>query len=263
MTRAAAAVVAAVALTGCGSDEDDRRSSVNAYIDKVNATQRDAFAEWNRATTAYAAVGRGELTDRQLRNLAEAPRTIRTLRTRIAGLTPPDDAKLLRKRLLRLLDLQANVAAEVSAFARYVEAVSPLEEQVARETLRLRATLQRARTAQPEEEALTQYASRLDDVQERLGQLQPPPALAPWHADQVARVSALRNGARSAARGVVKADLALIREGVAVLTDAAVGKGVSAADRAAIDAYNRRLIEIRKAAGAVAREQTRLSRELG
>ena len=262
MTRTAVAVLTAVALTGCSSEQDERRSDVNEYIASVNATQLDAVEQWNRVRTAYTAVGQGPPSKSELRSLAAAPLTIRKLRERIAAVTPPEAARRLRARLLRLLDLQTSLAAEVNVFARYVTAVSPLEQRVAGETARLRGALKRSHERGPEQQALTSYATQLDAVQVRLDRLEPPPALAPWHAEQLARVTTLRNGAREASRGLVENDPALIRRGVAALTGAASGAPVTVADRAAVVAYNGRLTKIRAAAAVVAREQARLAQEL-
>lgn len=257
----AAVLLAALTLAGCGGN-DDRRAAFNRYVASVNATQAVAVAEWNTTRTAYASVGRRRLTDRQLRNLATAPTTIRALRQRLAAVRPPEDARRLRARLLRLLDLQASFAAEVSMFAHYVAAVSPLQQRVADETTRLRRGLQASHARGPEQRALTTYAERLDRILTTLRRLGPPRALAPWHAEQVARVTRLRDGALSAARGLERQDRSEVGRGVAMLTGAATAAPVTVADRAAIVAYNARLTRIREAAGAVAREQTRLTLEL-
>lgn len=262
MRAVAAAALAAVALTGCAGEKDDRRDAVDDYVETVNATQREALIPWNSARMAYAAVGRRELSDRQLRVLGTAPATIRELRTRIAAVAPPADARRLRERLLRLLDLQASVAAEVSAFARYVTAVSPLEQRLADETAKLRRTLQRSRAQAPERQALSRYAAELAALRRQLERLDPPKALEPWHAGQLARVETLRAGAGAAATGLAKKDAALIGSGVAALTSGAAGVPVTEAERAAIVAYNERLSRIRTASAAVTSEQARLVREL-
>jgi hypothetical protein len=262
VTRIAAAVLAAVLLAGCGSAKDARRSDVNDYISSVNRIERDALVPWNRARNAYAHLGRGAISDRQLRELAAAPKRIRSLRARIAAVTPPEDAKSLHASLLRLLDMDARFAAEVETFARYVRAVGPLEKQLGAETAELRRTLKRSHTSGPERHALARYATQLDLLLARLRRLQPPPALAPWHAGQVTRIATLSRGAREVTYGLARHDSALTRRGLTALTGAAATSPVTAADRGAIIAYDTRLKRIRAVAAAVAREQGRLAREL-
>jgi hypothetical protein len=265
VTRAAAlavAALAALALTGCGSAKDDRRDAVNDYLARVNQIQRELAGPWARARNAYAGVGRGTISERQLRTLAAAPRTIRSLRTRIAAVTPPADAKRLHASLLRLLDLNARFASEVEAFARYVRAVGPLEQVLGEETEELRRALKRTNATRAEQRALGVYASRLGALGARFRRLRPPPALAPWHAGQRARVATLRRAAGEVRDGLARRDDTLARRGLAALGRAAAASQVTTADRAAILAYGARLRRIRTATAAIAREQARLAQEL-
>jgi hypothetical protein len=263
MRRAAAvAVVAAVALTGCSSAKDDRRNAVNRYLASVNEVEQQAATPLARARKAYTGLGRGAVSERQLRELAAAPRTIRSLRTRIARVAPPEDARRLHASLLRLLDLNASFAEEVESFARYVRAVGPLEQRLGAETAQLRRALRRSSVGGQEQRTLTRYAAQLDELVVRFRRLRPPPALAPWHAGQVARVGRLRRGARELTSGLARRDRKLTQSGLTALTRAAATSSVTAADRAAILAYNARLKRIRAAGAAVAREQARLTREL-
>jgi hypothetical protein len=263
MTRvAAAAALAALVLAGCGSETDHRREAVDAYVAKVNDVQRDALVPWQRAQRGYVAVGSGKVTDAQLRDLAAAPKTIRRLRARIAAVSAPKDATRLRARLLRLLDLDARFATEVAAFARYVRDVSAPEQQVAASTAQLRRALQRTKESAAEQRALARYAARLDGIVRRMRRLAPPRSLAPWHAEQVDRMTALRAAARDLARGLSTRNVALTQQGLQELATAAGSSPVTEAERDAILAYNARLRQIRKASAAVATEQNRLTKEL-
>ena len=262
MTRVAAAILAAVTLAGCGSAADHRRESVDRYIAKINDAQSNALVPWQRAQRGYVAVRSGKVTDSQLRDLAEAPRTIRTLRARIAEEPAPAAARRLRARLLRLLDLDARFAAEVETFARYVRDVAPVERQVASATVQLRKSLQRTRDSVLERQALVRYGARLDTLRRRLRRLAPPRALAPWHTEQLARLATLRGGADDLTKGLATRDVALTQRGLDAVTGAAGASPVTVADRAAIVAYNARLKQIRAAAAAVAVEQNRLTRVL-
>jgi len=262
VTRAAAAALAVVALAGYGGAKDSRRGDVNDYIARVNAVARDAAAPWTKARKAYLAVGRGAITSRELRTLAAAPATIRSLRARIAAVTPPDEAKRLHAALLRLLDMDARFAEEVTLFARYVRAVGPIEKRLRADTAYLRTALKQSRVSAAQQRALTAYAKRLSGLVAQLGRLRPPAALAPWHDEQTARIVTLRKGARDVTDGLAHGDAALARRGLDALTGSATSSTVTAADRRAVVAYNARLKRIRAAAATVAREHERLAREL-
>jgi hypothetical protein len=262
MTRFAAAVLAAVALAGCGSAKDARRSAFNHYIARVNEVQREALVPWSRARHAYAGIGHGRITDGELRDLDAASKTIRSLRARIAALSPPKDANRLHSSLLRLLDLDASFAAEVESFARYVRSVTTLQTQLGSDTAQLRRELRRSRAPAKERYALTRYAVKLDPLVARFRLLRPPPALTPWHGEQIARIDKLRRGARELALGLARRNSALTQRGLSALTGAAANSPATAADRAAILAYDARLKRLGTASAVVVREENRLEREL-
>lgn len=261
MTRVAAALLAVAVLAGCASETERRRSAVNRYIGSVNAVETQSILSWNRARDAYITLSQGTVDAQQLRDLAAAPATIRSLRTRLAALKPPPDARRLHASLLRLLDLDARFAAEVATFARYVRAVGPLEKRLGVATRGLRVELKGSRTPAVERQALTRYAGTLDSLLNGLTRLRPPRALAPWHAGQVARVTALDRGARIVAAALGTKDGSRLQRGLALLTGSAAASSVTRADRNAILAYDARLKRISAAATAVSREEQRLKRE--
>lgn len=262
MTRAAAALLAVVLLAGCASAKDRRRAAVNKYINSVNTVESQSILSWNRTRDAYMSLAHGSIDASRLRDLAAAPATIRSLRRRIAALTPPEDARRLHASLLRLLDLDARFAAEVTTFARYVHAVGPLEKGLGVDTRALRAELKRSHARRKEEQALTRYAAALHGLHVRLKRLVPPTALAPWHAQQVARVAALGRGARLLAAGLARKDGTDVRQGLTLLTGFAASSPVTRADRNAILGYDARLKRISAAAAAVSQDEGRLQRGL-
>lgn len=266
MTRTAAAllaVVAAAALAGCGGGaKAKRRDDVDRYVRRVNAIQADAAAEWGKAETAVGSLGTGKLTDKELRGLAAAPPTIRALRSRVATVTPPADARRLHRLLLRLLDLDAGFADDVARFGRYVHDVTPIEARLGAETVRLRDAVRQSHARATEDEALTRYVQALAPLERRLAALRPPTALSPWHREQVVRTRRLVAGARELRLGLRRNDRAEATRGLSTLQAATTQQSVTAADRRAIVAYNARLAQIRRLAAAVATEQTRLARTL-
>jgi hypothetical protein len=257
-----AGLAVVLVLAGCGGGTDARRRDVNRYIHAVNQIERDAVVQMNRARDAYVALGRGKLNDLQLTQLDVAPDTIRQLRGQIAALSPPQDVRHMHATLLRLLSMDAAFATEVGAFAHYVRAVGPIEQRIGVETAQLRRDLKRAHTSGPEQAALTRFADGVNALIARFHRLQPPRSLAPWHTEQVARLSELRTGARFLTRGLARRDRAVAARGLTMLTNAAVASPVTPADRSAILAYDRRLKQIGAVAARLTREQRGLAKEL-
>lgn len=261
--RRAPAVLLVLALAGCGtSAKDTQRREFNRYVESVNRIETDAAAAWRRAQSAYSKLGGGRLTAAELRELAAAPPTIRSLRRRLAAVEPPPRARRLHASLVHLLDLDASFADEVAGFGRYVTAVRPLERALTADSAALSAELKRTRSRAAEDAALARFARRVGVVERRLGALHPPPAFAPWHAEQLDRTHALRAGAQELRHGLARRDRAAIEHGFATLRDAANRASVTVADRAAIVAYDARLAQIRRVTDAVAREESRLARSL-
>lgn len=263
MIRIVGSVLAVLLLAGCGGGaKSARRGDVNHYVANVNDVEHGTLTSWNELRNTYSGLARGKISTTQLRRFAKVPTTIRVLRARVAGMPPPADARRLRALLLRLLDLDAAFADEVSTFARYVRAVRPLQARVGRDTLDLRQALRRAHSTRAQQQVLDRFAARLTALRVQLLRLRPPAALAPWHGEQAGRVQALRHGARELARGLERHDRESMRRGLAELTNAASGAPVTVADRAAILAFDGRLARLRIAAAAVSREEARLTRRL-
>ena len=255
------ALVVAVAAVGCGSAKDTRRRHVNAYIVKVNELEVQAAAEWRRVQTSYSSVGDGHLTPAKLQALTKARTTILSLRRRVAGLSVPQDARRLRASLLRLMDADAEVAAELAEFGRYVTAIAPLEQRVAADTKALQRGLQKTKARSGEERILGEYVTRLGDVIHLESRLKAPRALEPWDAEQDRRLQHLRGGAAELEEGLAQSDEARATGGLNELRSAVTQQSVTPADREAIIAYNARVMRVRKLAAAVGRAQNRLTRE--
>lgn len=256
---AALAVAAAVPLSGCGGDE---RDDVNDFIREANRVQQSAGPALRRADDAYRAFSAGQLDDaRALLESRRAEGLLREARGDLAALDPPEQARELHERLLRLYDLNIDLAAETTLLAAYVpaaaEVVAPLRVITERLQRRLRSADQPAAQA----EALRRYRRSVNRQLTRLRRLDPPPLLAGTDQGQKERLLAAGQLAERLQRAVVRRD----SQGVArlLLRFRRLGAGASRGlEPEALNAYTRRYRGITRAAIALERERKRLAREL-
>src|SRR5258705_12276219 len=110
--RAAVALLAlALVLGGCGGQS--RRDRVEKYLTEANAVQDRAAPELAAANKAYVGFSQHKLAAGEAPSkLAAAERSIRATRAELAGISPPADARILHRRILRAYDLDAGLAAE-------------------------------------------------------------------------------------------------------------------------------------------------------
>ena len=118
LAAVALALVAASLLAACGGD--DPRARVERYILEVNAVQKRAEPAFKRANEAYVAFSRRSAPDDLAKpegaatgkpeEIAAAERSIRTTRSRIARLRAPSEAAALHRKLLRVFDVNADMA---------------------------------------------------------------------------------------------------------------------------------------------------------
>lgn len=217
----------------------------------------------NRAQNAYRELGHGALRPAELRTLAATPAAVAALRRRVVALDPPPVAEQLQRSLLRLLRLDEQLGTEVAQFGRYISRVGGVTKGVTAATDEMRSALTRHRQAAPQQLALARYEQRIGSLRERLVALEPPPALRPWHAEQLQRIGLLQKGAEDLRRGLEQRDSALVSAGVQTFQDAADAPPVTRADQAAIRSYNARIRRIDAQIAKLGREQSRLATRLG
>lgn len=242
---------------------DTRREVVAAYLTKVNRAQIGVSSELERIDELYRRFGRTPVALREQQpELDRAHATMRELRSRIAALAPPPEARKLHGLLLELLALQAGFAEEVAGFAHYLPALVAAQAPLEEATARVRRGVDGAATAEEQAKALAAYAVATRGVASRIEQLAAP---AVFEGTQRAQVEQLRSIATLATE--IAAALEEERPEEAVRLIDRLGRETSAvsvvqAERRAALSYNRRLEEIGRAAAAVQREQDRLDREL-
>ena len=265
--RAAAALLAVLALglAGCGGGEGgERRDAVDAYFQDVNRVHRrfePAFARANRTLQRYSR--NGSATPREIRRLREAVSAMRAARSLLAGLEPPPDAARLHRDLLRLYDLDAALALELSQMAHYLPRVERALAPVRRASEQLRRELAAASTPGAQRAALAHYRDALEAVLLRLEFLAAPPVLHPWHEGQVARVRSARVTAGLLADGIRQEDRRTIDAALERFRAlSSPNRSVGRAQADAIRAFNRRLRSSHALIGRIERERQRIAGEV-
>lgn len=254
-------LVAALVFGACG---DGGRDRVERYIEEANRIQQRADPAFQRANEAYVRFSQRELAPAvATRDLARAERAIRATRARIAALTPPAEARLLHRRLLRVFDANAAMAAETTQLARYLpraqQAVAPLEAISAR----LRRRLADASAPAAQGRALRRYESELGRLIGRLRALEPPPVLQPTHEAQLARLQSARDLAKQLRRALAAQDGRRVARLLLRFRKVdQAGRRAESVTARAIRAYGRRYRELTAVAQAAQRERTRLERAL-
>jgi hypothetical protein len=287
--------VAALVAGGCGSkgpSQASRRKAVTQYINTVNANERVLSRQLQAVSKAYRSFsGNAAKLQSATPSFRRAESTLRLLRGRIARVAAPVEARVLRKRLLALVDAEIELAHEVTMLAsflpRFQAALVPLNG--ARKTLQTtlaktpipqpkrvpKAKLKKAQAAYAaavaaaagrRADALAVYLDSVARIAASVRRLEPPPVMAPtWSAELRALTAVQAAGASLAAAlrdGHYKAVPTLSRSfQAAALTSGSTASQL--AEIAAVKAYDARV----KSAGALAvrveKERTRLQKLVG
>lgn len=293
---AAGAVTAAVLVTvggGGGSKVSPERRDVTAYIDAVNGVQKQMGKPLARVFAAYRDfTGNGSSTRNPAPELADATRTLDTLRARLAALPAPPQARKLRRLLLKLVAQQAAVTREVQglatftpAFARTLavakranaalgvalrtvpvpkaHAVRGTKQQVLAAEARYKRDARRSAAAQAD--AIDAYDAAVAEVLRRLAKLHPPQVFRPSYDAQVKALRAVHDsGAKLAAALRQPTRSAVPDLGRAFVLSSRIAQSTAAqkAQIAAIEHYNARARAISGSASLVQQEEVRLQRVL-
>ncbi|HWH06676.1 MAG TPA: hypothetical protein VNT23_09630 [Gaiellaceae bacterium] len=264
----AGAVVLLLA-AGCGGGDDDtaleqRREAVDAYIRKVNQSQATFADAYAQADTTLRRFADGErVGPRDVAALEHAVERMADARAAIERARPPQDAEKLRRDLLRLLELQIELAADLARLTEYLPVVqAPLRgAETARQ--RLQRGIASAETVAEQAAAADAYGRALATPLRQLGAIEPPEVLRTWHAGQQRQLRESRRLAAELGEALRGTDPAVVEAALADFEQLArdayeVAKGQAAAVRA----FNARVERQRKLVTAVLTEQRRLDREL-
>jgi hypothetical protein len=249
-------------LPGCGGESD--RDRVQSYLKEANGIQRRATPAFKRSNDVYRRFATNKIRPSQAaRKLAGAERAIRRTRTRLARLDPPRPAAQLHRKLLRVYDLNVNLADETTQLARYLPAAAAALRPVQRINRRLGRELKAAGDPTAQGRALGHYADALRTPVRRLRRLHPPPVLVASDRARVRRLAATRSLASRLRDAIEARDSRRVARLLLRFRRVTRGGGGEAPfSGSSLRAYNRRYFAIAHAAGAVQKERVRLERSL-
>lgn len=254
-------VALAAALAGCGGD--DRRDALDVYVAKANSIQRQSAKDLRQANETYVAFSRSKIKgDEAVGRLETARDNIEKAEDRLAELKPPDVARRLHVRLLRVYSLNADFAGQTALLARYLQAAERALAPLDTANRRLRRGL-RSRDSDDQARALGGFVKALDRTLRSLRAQEVPLVLVPTHGDQVRRLADTRRVSdllRSALEDQDAERVASLLKRFRNLSTAR--KPRTALARQAIRQYDRRYKQLNEAYAEVTREQRRLQEEL-
>lgn len=185
-----AVIVAALLVSGCGGGKyAARRKAVDAYLNQVNAVQRDSAPALRAADAAYRRFWTKHKKPSDMRALAHAVVTLRKLQLRTSQLAPPADARRLHRDLTHYLQLEASFAGQVLLLGAYLPATGKPFADLAAANKQLRTDFSKAHTAVAQSHVVAAYGAAVHDIAARLSRLVPPEALRTWHAGLVRRLN--------------------------------------------------------------------------
>jgi hypothetical protein len=261
--RTAVLVALVAALAGCGGDDDERREAYEDYIEAANEAQAEFAPGFRRAQAALRTFASGRAGERTATRLRDAAAVVSGARASLALVEPPADARVLHRDLLKLLDLQASLARELSLAAEYVPQVEQALEAPQTAAATLRRALGNATDAPEQSVALRIYADELEEALNALDSLAPPPVLQPWHAAQADRVEASRKLALELADAIDAGSRAGVQEALDAFANAAGNpRAANRAQAEAVKVFNRRLDQQQRLLQRIAREEFRIAGEL-
>jgi hypothetical protein len=244
-------------LAGCGGDDD--RDRVERYIMRANAVQQRFAPQFQKANESYARFAEGELGSlRADVELSAAEAALRDAHTQLERVDPPAPATALHRRLLNVVEMNAEFAAESTALARYLPRARRSLRRVGKIGEQLRVRLQDAATPAAQADALTRYARAIERRYDALYALQPPPILLATHHAQLGRLSASSRLARQLRSASEARDSGRVAELLLEFRAVSRQSGRSRLTRGALREYNDRYRAVNEAAAELRREQGRL-----
>lgn len=261
----AAGIAAGVVLLR-GSDDANaaRHAAVAQYIVEVNKTQQTLILELEQVSRVYRKLRiQAKPTPVQLDRLQTSSETLGELRDKIGALPAPPDAALLRRELLKLLDVQLEIAREVTGLVRYLPLETTAQRQFAAGTRRLRSDLAAAGTAAEQDAAFTGFRASILPIAARLTRAEAPAVVEPSRLAEVARLRALVRIAEQIRVALAERRVKDVEALFGHFARTSAATGTTPAERAAVVAFNKRLASIVEQQQRLSKERVRLERELG
>jgi hypothetical protein len=258
--RSAVLVLVAVALaaTGCRGG-DSRRDAVERYIETVNRTQAELAPAIRDAQQALRAFAAGRVTKATAGRLQGGSATMQATRASLALVEAPPEARRLHADLIRLVELQAGLALELSLAADYVTEIGPAIRPAQLASSDLSRGLRSAKSGEEQAAALREFAAAVASSVARVDLLAPPPALLPWHDDQRARLAKSRRDALALASGIEQRNTRAVERALKAFTGRRPEAPARKAQTRAVQAFNKRLEEQERLLTRIAREQAEVA----
>lgn len=255
-------LTAGLLLVGCA--DDGERAQVRRYLDAVNAIERAAAPEVERANNAYRSYARGQLPAHvAVVRLRGVDIRLRAVRERLAGLTPPERARSLHRRIGALYSGMSDFTQQTAVLAGYQAGAETVLEVVPRHNRSLRSGLARARAPEGQAAALRRFAGRIASVVRDLRNLDVPRVLAVSHEDQVRRLAATASIARRLRRALLAGDSPRVARLLERFSGDPGGRPRRRLARKAVTGYNERARALSRSYQSVLREFNLLDRVLG
>lgn len=293
------AIAAAVAVTlvlGSGrwwGKQSTHDSAVAAYIKSVDGVQQHMRLPLTQLLTAYRNFAKLTSEPSEQTKLAAAERTLRTLQTRLSALPAPPAAAKLRRLLTGLVRAEADVAAEIEQFGRFMPrfrstiaattianrqlaralaAAKPPKPHTVRGTRKQIAAAKAAYTAAANKvaaaraDAVDTYDHVLALAVRALRKLKPPPVMSPAFRTQIKTFEATERAGAALAKGLQgssRAVVPLLSRRFTMASRLSLSRAAQKAEIGAVQAYNARVRSLGTANGAVQQEISRLQRLFG
>ncbi|HSO01886.1 MAG TPA: hypothetical protein VLS46_05125 [Gaiellaceae bacterium] len=198
----------------------------------------------------------------QLERVEAAEETRRGLRSRLAGLDAPPEARALRAGLLELIDLQAGLAAEVAGMVRYLPVQAAENRKLAAATETLRDALTDAKTGAAQREAFDVFRAALQRSARTLDEASAPDVLEPSRTGEVARLERLATLSRRIGRALEDAEAEDVDRLFPQFVQTSASTGTTRAERDAVIAFNKKLAAVADQRAEVVRERARVDLNL-
>jgi hypothetical protein len=264
MRRGAIVVISTftLGLAACGGGPD-ARERVEAYLLDANRVQAGWADSFKRANDAYIAFSRSELAgNRAVVALDAAERDIRAARAALGRLRPPEDARPLHDKLLRLFEMNIDFADQTALLAAYVPASERALAPLDRTNARLQRDLDGADDADAQARALERFSARLRRILAGMGRLEVPKVLRVSHQDQVRALARTRSYSSRLRRALLDKDAERVARLLELFREQPSGAQASRRKlaRRAIARYSRRYQSLNDAYIEVRREEARLGK---
>lgn len=260
--RAALALAAALALTGCGASHSaTARDHVTGYLGRENAIvarSQPALVAVHQALVDFSHHRTSAATAKEL---AKAATTFRRLRVQLRAANPPPQAAKLQGLVLEVVARQAALTNELRTLVVFEPAFAAALTPVVAANTAARTHLRAAKTPAEVADAVDTYRAAVGRSLKKLRPLRPPALERPLYEAQVSRLtkldaalgklaSAARSGdARAAARAEHEISVA------AVSSDSRANQ---MAERNAVIAYDKAVAEIAVLTQKITAERDRL-----